>query len=311
MTTTNRNALVVIVVACLLGTAFGGSFTVALDRPRPSQVPAGIVVGPSTHQAAAEIEARTQDGLAFRPYPTPAAVKRAIDQQEIYAGLVPFDGGAQLLVASAAGSSLADILRRAAGTEIPVLDLRPLPESDASGLLPFYLVLAATVTGFVAVLQLHTHAPQLSLRGLLLSISSLAMGAGGMFGIVTGPLLGSQQGALPEVCATVAGMIVVAALWCSAMQGFFGPWKFIPTFGFLMVLGIPSSGGAVAPPLLPRGYRFLAQVLPTGAAIETIRGALYFPDAQRVESILVLIAWSLGNLALLLIARRQSWATRR
>jgi hypothetical protein len=304
MSTSHRNAIIIIAIASLIGPAFGVSFTLALDRPQPHNVPAGIVVTDSTRQAAADLETRTQGGLAFRPYPTTATVKRAIEQQQIYAGLVPSGTGAQLLVATAAGSTVAHVFEQAAGTQSAVMDVRPLPDGDSSGLLAFYLTLAATVTGFVTIFQLHGHASRLSLRSWLLCVLGLAVIAGGMLAILTGPVLGAQHGPLPEVWAAIAAMITVAALWASTMEVLAGPWVFIPTFGFLMVLGLPSSGGAVAPPLLPAFYRFLAQFLPPGAAVDTIRNALYFRDAQHAGPIVVLAAWIVCLIAALLLATR-------
>jgi uncharacterized phage infection (PIP) family protein YhgE len=78
----------------------------------------------------------------------------------------------------------------------------------------------------------------------------------------------------------------------------------VPTFGLLMILGIPSSGGAVAPPLLPGFYRFLDSFLPAGAAVETIRNAVYFRHAQHLEPGLVLAGWIVCLLAVLVLAAR-------
>lgn len=64
-----RNALIIIALADVVGTAFGSSFTLALDRPKPHGVPAGIVITGSTTQAAAGLQARTDGGFMFRPYP--------------------------------------------------------------------------------------------------------------------------------------------------------------------------------------------------------------------------------------------------
>jgi hypothetical protein len=300
----HRTALVIIALASLIGAAFGTSFTLALDRPTPRDIPAGLVVYPSTRLAAAGLEARTDGGLAFRPYPTTAAVENAIGRQQIYAGVVPHGPGARLLVASAAGSSVARVLEEAAGTRLPVVDVRPLEEGDLSGLLSFYLTLAATVTGFVTMFQLREHAPRLTVSSWFACIVGLALTAGLLLIVATGPVIGALHGLKPEVWAALAGMIAVAALWASTMQVLVGRWTFIPTFGFLMVLGMPSSGGAIAPPLLPAFYGFLERFLPSGATVETIRNAVYFPHDQPSEPILVLSSWIVCLAAALLIATR-------
>ena len=178
MTPPYRNALIVVGVACVLGPLFATSFTLALDRPKPDDVPAGLVVNPSTRRAAAELEARTDGSLAFRRYPTTATVAEAIGKQQIYAGVVPARGGARLLVASAAGSSVARVFEQAAGPRLPVADLRPLEDGDSSGLLPFYVTHAATVTGFVTMFQLRARAPKLNLRAWFACIAVLTLGAG-------------------------------------------------------------------------------------------------------------------------------------
>jgi hypothetical protein len=302
MTAARRNALVIIVIATLLGSAFGLSFAVALDRPTPHGVPAGLVADPATRRAGAELQARTHGGLAFRRYPTRAAVEQAIDWQQIYAGIVPADPGARLLVASAAGSSVAHILEAAAaGTPIPVVDLRPLPAGDSAGLIPFYLVLAATVTGFVTMFQLADRASGLSLRAWFASIGALALVFGGVLTLLTGPAFGAQHGPLDAVWGALAGMVAVAALWGATMLVVAGIWTFIPTFGFLMVLGLPDNGGVVQPALQPPFYRFVYRFLPEGAAVQTVRNLLYFRGYQHAGPIIVLAAWVAGLAAVLLL----------
>jgi hypothetical protein len=187
---------------------------------------------------------------------------------------------------------------------ITVVDLRPLPTGDPEGLIPFYVTLAATVTGFVTMLQLGAHASRLSLRGWLACIAALAATAGLLLTVVIDPVIGALHGPFLELWLAIAAMIGVAALWCSTMQALAGAWAFIPTFGLLMILGIPSSGGAVAPPLLPGFYRFLDLFLPSGATVETIRNAVYFRNAQHLEPILVLVSWIICLLTALILAAR-------
>jgi hypothetical protein len=296
-----------------MGPLFGGSFSLAMGRPVPHDVPAGLVGVVSAREApvAAALEAQTDGGLAFRHYPSPDAAERAIGEQRIYAALVLTGGQTRLLVASAAGSSVARVFEQAAeqvsarsASPITVVDLRPLPAGDPEGLIPFYLILAATVTGFVTMINLRAHASRLPLRGWLACVAALAAAAGLLLTVVIDPVIGALHGPFLELWLAIAAMIGVAALWASAMQALVGAWAFVPTFGLLMVLGIPSSGGAVAPPLLPGFYRFLDLFLPSGAAVETIRNAVYFRDAQHLEPILVLAGWIVCLLAALILVAR-------
>jgi uncharacterized phage infection (PIP) family protein YhgE len=61
---------------------------------------------------------------------------------------------------------------------------------------------------------------------------------------------------------------------------------------FFVVLGNSSSGGAVAPPLLPRPFAFVSQWLPSGATVTALREAVYFPTDQHPRPIGVLATWT-------------------
>lgn len=78
----------------------------------------------------------------------------------------------------------------------------------------------------------------------------------------------------------------------------------MPTWLLFVVLGNTSSGGAVAPPLLPAFHAFIGRWLSPGATVEALRGAIYFRGHQHLEPYAVLLAWVLGGLAALLAAAR-------
>jgi uncharacterized phage infection (PIP) family protein YhgE len=59
-----------------------------------------------------------------------------------------------------------------------------------------------------------------------------------------------------------------------------------------VVLGNSSSGGAVAPPLLPAPFAFVSQWLPSGATVTSLRNAVYFPTWQHIQPIAVLATWA-------------------
>ena len=74
----------------------------------------------------------------------------------------------------------------------------------------------------------------------------------------------------------------------------------------VLILGSPSSGGAVAPELLPAFFRFIHQWLPTGAATSALRNNVYFAGAQHGRPLFVLAAWLLIALVgLYLVSRRR------
>jgi hypothetical protein len=64
----------------------------------------------------------------------------------------------------------------AADPQLRVVDTHPLPPSDPVGLDIFYLVIAATILGFLTVFQVRTNAGGLSLRGWTVFVLSLCAG---------------------------------------------------------------------------------------------------------------------------------------
>jgi len=307
-----RNALVVVAIAATMAALLATSYSLALGRPSPHHISAGVVAGtPRQSALVSALGQATGGGLAFRRYDTAAAARRAIADQAIYAALTPGPTGPQLLVASAAGASVARLLEQVGthvsrGTAGPleVVDVRPLPPGDPQGLVPFYVTLAATIMGFITMFQLRANAAPLSLRAWIALIALLAAVGGFLLTLVVEPIIGALDGSFLELWSILAAEVAVAALVCSAMILLVGRWALIPTWLLFVVLGNASSGGAVAPPLLPPPYDLIGRFLPPGATVEALRNAVYFPGAQQAEPFLVEALWLACAFAGLLMLTR-------
>jgi hypothetical protein len=265
-----------------------------------------------THSAVvAAVERATGDTLSFKSYRTLAAAVRAIDEQRIYTALDLGGEHPRLFIASAAGVSVARVLTQAAEAaehagvpSLAVTDLHPLPPGDPQGLVTFYVTLAATILGFVTMFQLRANAAPMGLREWIGCIAVLAVAGGLLLTLVTDPILGALHGPFVELWAALAGEIAVAAVVCSTIIVLIGRWAIMPTWLLFVALGNASSGGAVAPPLLPPFFAFVGAFLPTGATVETIRSAVYFTDAQHVQPMLVETVWLVCGVAALLASTR-------
>ena len=310
--TPHRNALTIIAVACVMASLLAASYSLALGRASPHHIPAALV-GNRTTQAAvvAAVERATGGSLSFRSYPSARAAELAIDEQNVYAALDLEASRPRLLIASAAGASVARVLTQAADSlehgampSLTLVDLHPLPPSDPQGLVSFYVVLAATIVGFLTTFQLRANASPLSLRAWLGYIVLLAAVGGLLLALATDPVIGALHAPFGELWAALGSEIAVAALVCSTMIVVFGRWAILPTWLLFIVLGNASSGGAVAPPLLPPFYAFIGRFLPPGATVDAIRSAVYFPHAQHIQPVLVQAVWAGCGLAALLVATR-------
>jgi hypothetical protein len=184
------------------------------------------------------------------------------------------------------------------------VNLHPLPRGDPSGLVEFYATLAASIVGFVAMLQLRGNVPGISLGGWLALIVVLAVASGLVLALAADPLINALPGPFPELWYALGAETAVAALVCSVLIVVIGRFAIIPVWLLFVILGYTSAGGAVAPPLMPPVYAFIGRFLPPGTTVDIIRTAVYFRDDQPAEPFVVQLVWLVGALAALLICVR-------
>ena len=301
-------AIVIISLALIMGSAFTLSYSLALGQPRPRHVPIAVVGGTST-PLLGTLEARATGGLDVHPFPSITVARAAVDDQRVYAVLEEGQIPARLYVSSATGASVARALQQLVETLPPplavqVVDLHPLPPSDPQGLTGFYVTIAATIVGFVTVFQLRANAPGIGLRPWLVLMAVLTVSAGAVLTLVADALLRALNGPFAEVWLILSIQTAIAALFNSAMLVLVGRWAIVPTWTLFIVLGNTSSGGAVAPPLLPTFFAVIGRWLPHGATVSALNAAVHFPSHQHAEPFLVLAGWLVGTGALLVVAAR-------
>jgi hypothetical protein len=302
-----RKVLTVIAIAIVMTSALAAAYTVALGRPFPRHLPVGVVGTPSPATATAlQIESHEFD---IRPYPSRAAAVADVDRQRITAVVDAGTSPPQLLISSASGASTARVLTQLDQPEpgrfaLQIVDLHPLPPSDPAGLATFYLIIAATILGFVTMFQLRANVKTLTLKRWLAAVALLAVVGGGALATVAGPILGALSAPLPELWLLVSVQVAIAALFNSTMLVLIHRWAIIPTWAVFILLGNTSSGGAVSASLLPQPFAFLNHALPSGAAVSAIHSATYFPHDQRVMPLVVQGLWLAGTLTALVVSSR-------
>ncbi|WP_432562660.1 ABC-2 transporter permease [Kineococcus sp. SYSU DK003] len=307
-----RSAAVVVLIAAVMGALFACLYLDALGRPTARALAIGVV---GDHQAPylRALQQATSEGLVITPFDSAAAAERAVEQQEQYAVvLVRDDGTVVLETSSASGASVARVLGQASAqaqeqtaTRLTTRDLHPLPPDDPSGLSAFYVTIAATVIGFVGAFQLRANAGPLSMRAWLACAAALAV-VGSLAIVAATVVLLDQPLPFLETWWALGLQMVTANCFAATMSVLLGRWALLPTWTLFILLGNTSSGGAVAPALLPEPFSFLHRWLPSGATVSALRAAAYFPDTQRWEPRLVLLAWALLTLAALLLACRRA-----
>ncbi|MFI9273336.1 ABC transporter permease [Kitasatospora sp. NPDC052896] len=305
-------AVVSLIVGALAG-LFVGAYSWAMAHPVPHRIPVAVTGGAAGGERFVNaLEHALGTSLVLHRYPDYGSARAAVDAQRDFAILQQNASGTQVDVASAAGASVARVLGQSAprvggelGIPVEVRDVKPLPDTDPQGLAVFYVSLGSNILGLVGAIQLGVHAKSLepaeriaftALYALLGGLSICAM-IGGVLGVLRLPFVQSWA-----ICALT--MFTSGAIY-TAFQTFFGRWALLPAWLLLVVLGNPSSGGAVAWPLLPPVLGFLGRFLPPGASVNAQRNAIYFHHNQHLEPYVVLAAWCLAATLLFVVWRER------
>jgi hypothetical protein len=278
----------------VLVTAFAWPAANTEPHEVPLAVAAPPTVGGQVEQALAD--AVGEDAFAVIRVADRAAAVAAIEDREVYGGLVLSPQGAEMLIASAASPAVAQVLGQLAarlpvdfGGPAPVTDVVPLPEDDprgaglAAGSLP--LVLAGVAAA--AVLSLRVRGTAQLLAGAV----GFALAVGLVMTAVLQLWLGSLAGdywATSAVGALAVGAVATTALGLARLLGTAGLGL---AAAVMVLLGNPLSGLASAPELLPAGWGALGQLLPPGAAGTALRSVAFFDGAGMSDALVVLGCW--------------------
>jgi hypothetical protein len=303
-----ERAVVISLLAIVVGSLFVASYSLALGDPVPHRIDAAVVGDPAEHAGTVTaVERVARGGLVFHRYASVPTALHAIDEQDVYATLDLTSDTPTLYVASAAGASVARVLEGISAIDptVHVVDTHPLATADPNGTEIFYLLVAATIVGFITVFQVHANAGRLSLRRWAAFVVALAVAGSFVFTLVDGALLHRLDLPVLESWGIIALHLMAVASFTSLMVVLVRRWAILPSFLFFVVLGNSTSGGAVAPPLLPPPFAFVSQWLPSGATVTALREAVYFPAYQHAHPIAVLTTWATALFAVMILVSRR------
>ncbi|MGI5163188.1 ABC transporter permease [Spirillospora sp. CA-253888] len=296
-------AVVLLFILAAAAGLFAGSYTYALANPTPRHIPMAVT-GDPPHDLYRAMDRELNATLVVKTYPTYAQARHALEEQREFAILT----AGTLDVAGAAGSSVARLLSQAAHRADPTLrvrDIKPLQQTDPQGLAIFYISLAAVIIGFVGAIQLSVHAKELNAgERIAFTAAYAALGALAIVAVVDW-LLGVLNLPLPESWFILALTMFTSGMVFTMFNTLFGRWAMIPTWGLMVLLGNPSSGGAVSWPLLPSALGYIGRWLPPGASVNAQHTAIYFGDHQHALPFVTLSAWALVSTAVFLIWRHR------
>ncbi|KAF4405159.1 MULTISPECIES: hypothetical protein [Streptomyces] len=300
-------AVLVLIIGLAAGT-FAGSYTYAMGNPAPHSLATAVAAAePGTRAAARQqafidgLEQALGTTLDLHRYRTYEEAREAVDDQRVFAVLRTADGGRVLdvEVAGASGASVAEVLAKAApevgrkiGVPVEVRDVKPLQPGDPRGLVLFYISLAAVIVGFVGAIQLSVHARDLNPGERIATTAAYALLGGLAITVTVDSLLNAVDLPFAESWLILALTMFTSGMVFTMFNAVIGRWAMLPTWGLMVIIGNPSSGGAVSWPLLPSLLGHIGRWLPPGASVGAQHSAVYFSGHQNVMPYLVLSGWA-------------------
>jgi hypothetical protein len=292
--------LTVIIVVCF------ASYSSALGKPSPHHVPVAVSAPPGVLGA---LEASPL--LSVHPVLTLAGARTMVEDRAAYGALVlPRTGPATLLVANGGGHAVAALLTQlgqqealATRVRLRTVDIAPTSPDDPNGSVEFYCVIFLQIGGAVGATVLgRVLGPVRGRRDALQRLGLVAL-YGALLSVVVTFFTDIVYGALVGhfgLLFLILWAFVVAV--CLAVTGFLtrvGPLVTAVVILAFVLLGNPSSGGALPRPLLDGFFAALNPLLPQGAALSALRGVQYFGDHGIGAGLLCLVIWAAVGLGLL------------
>jgi hypothetical protein len=281
------------------------SFAWPTARLEPRELPVGLAGESSGTESIERQLAAGEGSFDIHRYPDEAAAREAIEQREVYGAFVSTGAGTQVLTASAAAPTVAQLLEQAAesgsqSAAAQVEDVVSPSENDPRGaalpasVLP--LVLGGTLTGLVATLLAGATRRR---AGLVLAGSALAGLAA--TGIVQG-WLGVVEGDWPANWGALSLTVLAIGSVVAGLATLLGRAGLALGAVTMVVLGNAFSAASSAPEMLPRPIGAIGQLLPPGAGANLLRSTGFFDGAAASGHVAVLASWVLAGVAALIAA---------
>jgi hypothetical protein len=274
-------------------------------RQEPRDLPVGVA-GPTSAVQAMEKQLATHDGaFDVHRYPDEAAARAAIEDRDVYGAFVATADGQKVLTASAASSTVAQLLTRAATEGQPSEQAATVQVEDVVAASPgtaglassvFPIVLAGILTGLAAAF-LATGG--LARAGLVVGGSILA---GLAATVISQSWLDVVAGDWATNAAAFSLTILAIASFVAGMSALFGHVGSAIAGATMVLIGNPFSGVASGPEMLPEPVGAIGQLMPPGAGGNLLRSTGFFDGAAAEAHLAVLAAWALAGLAGLLVA---------
>ncbi|KOU63406.1 membrane protein [Streptomyces sp. MMG1533] len=301
-----RRMVAVAVLIPLLAALALWAFAWPAARTAPRDLPLGVA-GPAAATGQVEKQLAQQEGaFEIHRYADEAAARDAVEDRTVYGAVVVTAQGTELLTASAASPSVAQMLQQtvaehaaASGAQVRTVDVVAAPAADPRGSALNASVLPLALAGIAA----GAATTLLGLRGIR-AVGAL-VGATALVGVAAATIAHTWLDVLTGNWWAEAGTFALATLAVGAavagLAALTGPAGIGIAAGVVMLLGNPFSGATGAPRMLPEPVGTIGQWLPPGAGTTLLRSVSFFDGAAATGPALTLTWWAVLGLGAVLL----------
>lgn len=306
-----------VAIVLSIGLIFVSVFLAAFHKPRPHDLPIGVVgAPPAVTQVETGLDAKVHGYFKVTGYADASAARYDLEHRKIFAAFDLSNMPPKLYYAGANGPSVTQLVTGVFGgiaaqqhQTLPSVDVRASSPDDSRGLSIFYTGFGLVLAGFLFGLISYN----LTRRFLYQMISLLVFGVTG--GFFTALIANSGFNALPGSFVGTASVLGLLAMSTAAISllllRMFGAVGIAIGSIVLLTLGNSTSGGILPPEFLPGWLHPFAYILPSGVGVRAANGVAYFHHDGLTGGVSSLAGWIVGcSLIIYLIekiaARRES-----
>ncbi len=175
-----------------------------------------------------------------------------------------------------------------------------LPDKDPIGVVSLLTALAVVIGGYVTATILMKATGVTAKPWRIVVLLGWAILAGLLVDVLVGPILGGINGGhFLVLWPVLAGIAFASALATAGLQTILGSLGTLVVMVTVIMIGIPASGGSLAPSFLPGFWRTVGPYLPPYNATTLIQNTIYFNGNGIADSLIVLSTYAvLGALVI-------------
>ncbi|MEU1201135.1 ABC transporter permease [Streptomyces sp. NPDC005813] len=340
-----RRAVMVIVALPLVVSLAVMAYAWPASRIAPRDLPVGIVGTSEASQKVVEGLARSKPGgFDFHLYADEASARSAIKSREVYGAFVVTPGSLTVLEASAASTSVAQLIHtsgqqlaahalQSAAKEAPAadrtsvrskagrtarravtkpsakfvvteVDVVPSSADDPRGVVFNSAVLPLTICSILIASFLTMSGLRMPRWRRVVELVAACAAAGFTAYLVAQGMLGALPHEQVATWAAVSLTMLAISATSAGLITLVGPAGLGLTALLMVFVGNPFSGVTSAPEMLPKAVDTIGQWLPPGAGANLLRSTAYFDGNGSEGHITVLALWCVLGLTAVALGRR-------